>query len=64
MVAKSRNGEGQFGNNIIGGQVFAQRKFCPRNATLELKKLYKAKNMGICINAGIQPPNGFTPASR
>ena len=31
---------------------------------VELKKLYNAKKIGICNNAGIQPPNGFTPASR
>ena len=29
----------------------------------ELKKLYNAKKIGICSNAGIHPPNGFTPAS-
>src|SRR4051812_2468969 len=42
----------------------AHKKCWPLNATLELKKLYKAKKIGIWNKPGIHPPNGFTPASR
>ena len=49
---------------ITTGDTSAHRKLSPRSSIFELKKLYKAKKIGICNRAGIHPPKGFTPASR
>ena len=40
------------------------KKMAPLNHTYEIKKMNKAKKIGICNKAGMQPPSGFTPASR
>ena len=43
---------------------FAHKKLSPLKAIFDGKNLNKAKNTGICNNAGIHPESMLTPAFR
>ena len=64
-------GRGNYGHGIDSmwldipqTQIVAVADADAKGLESELKKLKRAKKIGICSKAGIQPPSGFTPASR